>query len=157
MLRIKYTWDDKPFREFLVAMKEFGRDSIAVGILDGALDYHPGSDITTGEVAAIMEFGTEDGHVPARPFIGDTFRNTAWVRDVLAQSVRSVISGRQTPRQALNRAGRIFADGVRNTLLNGVPPANAPATIRRKGHGDTLIHTGALYDAIAHKIIKALK
>lgn len=154
MLRIKYHFDDKPFREFLVAMKEFGRDSIAVGVLGSeALQQHPGSKITVGEIAAINEFGT--GHIPARPFIRNTMANTAWVRDILADSVRRVISGKSTARQAMNRAGKKLADGVRATLLDGVGPPNAQATIDWKGHGDTLIGlTDALYDAITHRILK---
>lgn len=155
MITADYKFNDKPFREFLVAMKEFGRDSIAVGLV-GALAgaTHAGTTLQVWEVGALQEFGSEDGHIPERSFIRSTLANTSWVRDVLASSVRRVVQGKSTARQALNRAGRILADGIRTTVLNVVPPPNAQATVDWKGHGHTLIGlTDALYDAISHKII----
>lgn len=140
-------------------MKDFGRDSIAVGVVGaGALQQHPTAKITIGEIAAIQEFGSGDGHIPPRPMLRDTFLNHGWVRDTLGMAVRRVVQGKSTARQAMNRAGKIFADGVRTTLLDGVSPANAEATVDWKGHGDTLIGlTGALYDAITHKILPGKK
>lgn len=153
MFNLKYRFNDEPFREFLVAVKEFGRDSIAVGVLGGeALQKHPDADITIGEIAAINEFGT--GHTPSRPFIRDTMRNTGWVLGIMSEAAKSVIAKKRTVKSALNRAGRKLADGIRMTVLEGVDPPNAEATVEWKGHGDTLIGlTGALYDAITHKII----
>lgn len=153
MFKVTYHFDDNPFKEFLIAVKEFGRQSIAVGVLGGdALQMHPTAKITIGEIAAIQEFGT--GHIPPRPMLRETFANRAWVRDTLAKAARDVVTGKKTVRAALNRAGKTFSDGVRMTLLNGVEPANAPATVEWKGHGDTLIGlSSALYDAITHKIL----
>jgi hypothetical protein len=152
MITADYKFDLRPLQEFLIAMKDFGRDSIAVGVVGPeAVKVHPETTLQTWEVGALQEFGNE--HIPSRPFIRNTFANRAWVRDTLAGAARAVIRGRSA-RSAMNRAGKILADGVRATLLAGTPPANAAATVDWKGHGDTLIGlTGALYDAIGHMII----
>lgn len=155
MIKIKYEFDDKPIREFLVAGKEFARKSIGVGVLGGdALQMHPTANITVGEIAAIQEFGTSGGHIPSRPFLRSTLANKELVLSTMARAARAVFAKKATVNQALNRAGQTLSDAVRNTLLQGVPPANAQATKDWKGHGDTLIgKTGALYDAITHKIM----
>ena len=152
----KYTFDDKPIKEYLVAMKEFCRESIVVGVVGPDADkIHPTShgELTTEQIAILQEFGSQDGHIPPRPFIRNTFLNTAMVTSTLAEAARRVFHKYSSPRQALNRAGETFVNAVKTTLLDGVPPPNAQATIDWKGHGDTLIGlTGALYDAISHQI-----
>lgn len=154
MITGKYKWNDKPFREFLVAGKEFERKSVAVGVLGNeASKMHPDSKVTIGELAAIQEFGTMDGHIPARPFLKNTMMKRGLVVSALGNAARSVFSGKATVNEALNQAGEILANAVRETILGGVPPANKPATVAWKGHGDTLIGlTDALYDAISHAI-----
>jgi hypothetical protein len=155
MIDVKYKFDDTPFREFLVAGKEFARKSIGVGVVgDDADKIHPDSKITVGEIAAINEFGTEGGHIPSRPFLRNTMMNKSLILSALGSAARNVLSGRATVTEALNQAGEILSNEVRRTLLDGVPPPNAEATVDWKGHGDTLIGlTGALYDAISHKIM----
>lgn len=154
MINLKYEFDDKPIREFLVAGKEFARKSIAVGVLGSDADkIHPTAKITVGEIAAIQEFGTDNGHIPSRPFLRSTLANKDLVLNTMARAARRVFSKKDTVEGALNKAGQVLSDAVRSTLLQGVPPPNAPATKHWKGHGDTLIGlTGALYDAITHKI-----
>jgi hypothetical protein len=151
-----YKFDDKPWKEFLVAMKQFCRESIVVGIVgDGANDTHPTGhgDLQVWEIAALQEFGDKSGHIPPRPFIKNAMSDTGMVVRVLGEAARRVVHKYSTPRQALKRAGETFADAVRGSLLGGTPPPNKQATIDWKGHADTLIGlTGALYDAIGYAI-----
>lgn len=157
MIDVKYTWNDKTWHEYFVAMKEFARQSIGVGILGAeASQQHPTAKITVGEIAAIQEFGTL--HIPARPFMKETMRNKTLVLNTMAEAARRVLHKYSTPRQAMKRAGEVFANAMRSTLLDGVPPANAQATVDWKGHGDTLIGlSGALYDAIKYEILGGTK
>lgn len=157
MIDVKYTWDDKTWHEYFVAMKDFARQSIAVGILGvEASEKHPTAKISVGEIAAIQEFGTE--HIDARPFMKITMQNKSLVLNTLATAARRVLHKKSSPRQALKRAGEVFANAMRQTLLDGVPPPNAQATVDWKGHGDTLIGlSGALYDAIKYEILGGKK
>ena len=158
-IEAKYIFDEKPFKEFLVAMKAFGRDSVVVGVVGPeAQQTHPTAHgvLKTWEIGAIQEFGTQTtDHIPPRPFIRNTLMNSALVVGALGKAARKVVNGQSTPFRALAEAGETLSNAVRSTLLSGVPPRNEQATVDWKGHGDTLIGlTGALYDAIGFAIRK---
>lgn len=152
----KYTFDEEPIKEFFVAIKEFARSSLVVGVVGtDANKMHPTAhgDLTVGEIATLQEFGSSNGHIPPRPFLRNTLMNKSLVLNTLAEAGRRVVHKYSTPRQAFKRAGDTFVNAIKTTLLDGVPPPNSPRTVAWKGHGDTLIGlTGALYDAISYQI-----
>lgn len=153
-----YKFDKRPLEELLIALKQFARDSVVVGIVGPAANQiHPTAHgrLHTWEIALLQEHGSRNNHIPARPFIKTTLMNKSLVLDTLATAARSVINKKATPFAALTKAGETFANAVRTTLLAGQPPRNADYTKDWKGHGDTLIGlTGALYDAIGFAIRK---
>lgn len=48
--------------------------------------------------------------------------------------------------------GMDLENAIRNKILSGVPPPNAPATIKAKGSSHTLIDQGTLLDSIEHTV-----
>lgn len=157
-IETKYVFDDKPFEEFLVAVKAFARDSLVVGVVGPEANrIHPTShgQLQTWQIGALQEFGSRDGHIRPRPFVGNTIKTPGLVLGALGMAARKVVNKQSTPFRALAEAGEKISNAMKETLLAGVPPDNKPATVDWKGHGDTLIGlTGALYDAIGFAIRK---
>lgn len=119
--------------------------------------------LTVAEIAAVAEFGKEDGSQPPRSFVRSTFDE---MREELAADARHllvavVIDGRMTAPQALGILGLKLASAIRAKITQGpgVPPRNAPSVALRKAMtgrtarffkhpartlGDALAQVGAL-------------
>ena len=143
----KVTDTDHGWRDILKTAVELGEGSFTkVGILGGSEDrggLHQ-TDPTTGksapltiaEIALVNEYGTEDGHIPARPAHRMTFDT---MRAELAEDSRKllikvVLDRTMTVEQALNILGLKLATGIKRAITSGagVPPPNAPSTARAK-------------------------
>lgn len=147
---------------------EAAKDSyVKVGYLDdggkGSVPRTP--DLTLAQIGAIMEFGSEDKIIPARPHIRPTFDKK---RDELAgdaaRLLRMVLDGKMTVSRALGILGAKLATEIKKTVTTGppIPPPNAPSTLKRKqaltrpgskGSVRTLIDTGRLIVSIVWAVI----
>ena len=130
------------------------------------------SPLTVAEIAVVNEYGTEDGHIPARPAHRNTFdrRRDEIQREAFGALVKIVLDRKLTVKQALNAMGVKHAGEIKKTITEGagVPPPNAPSTIARKeargawnkggmaqaaGHGArTLVDTGATLSSLAWSV-----
>lgn len=117
-----------------------------------------GQVLTLVEVAAVNEYGSEDGRVPERSFLRSTFdAKKTKIGQQLAAGLDKIILGRGTTDDLLGRVGlKLAADSV-ETINAGVPPPNAPATVARKGSTHTLIDTGRLRQSIDHEVRRGRK
>ena len=107
---------------------------VKVGVLD---DGRAGSEvrdgITNGELAVMMEFGTQNA--PARSWIGRTFdQKRGEVQADMQRLLTHVLDGKTTVDKALNVLGAKYSAEVKNTVTQGeqIPPPNAPSTLARK-------------------------
>lgn len=126
---------DLGWTEFLRRAREIKDWRVKVGVLeDGAGgEREEGSDLTVAEVAAINEFGTEDGHIPERSFIRSTFdRHREEYVELGQELIERVLDGRMTVERALGLLGARAAADVKATITAGVPPPNAESTVRKK-------------------------
>lgn len=109
------------------------------------------SGLTLAELATILHFGTENGHIPARPFLTLAFDKH---RDELVEMggklIGGILDGKMTVEKALNILGASLANFAKREITDGsgVPPPNAPSTVRRKGSDRPLVDTGRLLGAI---------
>ncbi len=94
------------------------------------------SPLTIAEIAAVLEFGTEDKHIPARSFVRATFdRMRGELEQDAAKLIAKIVIDRtMTVDRALNILGLKLATGIWDFISQGeqVPPPNAPSTIRAK-------------------------
>ena len=91
------------------------------------------SGLSVGEIAAVQEFGTEDGSIPARPFVRPTFdRQREHLASLAAKLLGEVLDGHLTVDGALGVLGADLAASIRATITAGVPPPNAPSTALAK-------------------------
>lgn len=123
-------------REMARTLKN-SKSHVKVGYLD---DGGKGSDkrnggISTAELAAVMEFGTKDGHIPARPHVGPTFeRNREKYIDDLKVLVKGIYEQKMTIDRALGLMGAKMSADIKKYVTTGagVPPPNADSTALRK-------------------------
>lgn len=148
--------------------RESVRDSyVKVGYLDdgGKGSEQRAPELTQAQIGAIMEFGTEDKRVPARPHVRPAFDK---MRDELASDaaklLAQVLDGRMTIPRALGILGAKLATGIKKTVTTGppIPPPNAPSTLKHKQALTrpgakkgvrTLIDTGRLIVSIVWSVI----
>lgn len=151
---------------------------VKVGILGGSDDrgglHHKDADgksspLTIAEIALVNEFGTEDGHVPARSFVRSTFdRMREELRsDAVKLLLKVVIDRKMLVEDALNIIGLKLATGIKNYVVDGagVPPPNAPSTAKAKARGTgkkrqkaidmarPLVDTGAMINALSWAVV----
>lgn len=139
-----------PLRERLRRLQGL---EIKVGVLGNA--QHAGSDLTNAELAAIHEFGAPAANIPERAHIRGTFdaKQKDW-QALAAKLLKGVISGRFEPETALGILGERAVADMRKFVRAGVPPPNAPATVRAKGSSKPLIDTGRYVQSFGWQLTK---
>lgn len=110
-------------------------------------------DFTVAQIAAVHEYGSEDGKIPQRSFIRDTHdlnlrANRQWMKQVQAR----VLKGELTQHQALTLMGEVGARQMTSRINLGIPPGLKPATIKRKKSSKPLIDSGQLKGSISFKV-----
>ena len=141
---------------------------VKVGVLDdgGKGSARPdGGALTQAEIALVLELGSGDGKIPARPFVRRTFDEKRAQTSALAQRLVGLIfDGKLDVTRALGIMGAWFAAEIKKTVTAGeeIPPPNAPRTLKRKlartrpgskGQPRTLIDTGRLISSITWALI----
>jgi hypothetical protein len=115
-----------------------GKRSVKVGVLAdterGGM-HEPGGKLTIAEIAAVNEFGTEDGRIPARSFVRSTFDEMRpELQEMAKELIGKVVFGLVPVDQALGQLGAALASAIKAKITTGagVPPPNAPSTALAK-------------------------
>jgi len=130
-----------------------GLDKVRVTVGYHHDDDHEGTPTAT--IAAVHEFGREDGSVPPRPTLGPTAdANAGKYLDNLRRLFGEAVEGKRT----LVGAAHVFGSGVvadvKRAITALTSPPLADSTIARRKHGGTkpLIDTGAMRDQVGHEV-----
>jgi hypothetical protein len=125
---------------------------VVVGVLGSkASEKHEDSDATVADVATWNHFGTS--RIPARPFLTIAMeRQRAEITKTFARIANGVALEKLTVEQGLGLMGETLVGEVKRTIAEGVPPANAPATIERKGSSTPLVDKGQLRGAVTYEV-----
>lgn len=135
-----------------------------VGLLGSEAEEDRG-DLTQAEIGAVHEFGSEDGRIPRRSWIGSAFDDVQEQLVALARElIVAVVDGRTTIERALAILGTKLAAEIKKKVTTGdsIPPPNAPAwaaekaSRTRKGaaHGvRTLVDTGRMIASVTYAVI----
>jgi hypothetical protein len=106
---------------------------------------------STALVAAVNEFGSGDGRIPARPFLRPAIRdNLPEFRRLNAGTVSRVARDQMAPVKALDTLGVVASGKVKKKIVDGPFQPNAPSTIKRKKSSRPLIDTGSMRQSITH-------
>ena len=147
-----------------------GGAHVRIGVFGGQHSEDPRFSLP--EVLSVHEYGTKDGHVPARRPLRITLdRKRAAISAMAAGLARAVIEGKTAARPALEALGQFVAAEVKKTITTGPPlsPPLSPETVasrarvsgagqKRKHAGPLLarplVHTGQLVKAITHLVVE---
>lgn len=160
MIRVQTTTEGKQAVELalrkLAERLQRGDTQVLVGVPTGAGSYEDGLTIAT--VAAVNEFGSADGKIPARPFLHPAIQEGApMFRRIAELRLPEVIAGKENLLKALHQMGTLGVSLVQEKITDIRTPPNAPSTIAKKGSSNPLIDTGALRQSIDYLIIHSDK
>lgn len=151
---------DLGFAELLKRVEALrGRAYTKVGILAdserGGL-HVPGADLTVAEIAAVLEYGTRDGDIPARSFVRSTFdEQRESLAATAARLIAAILFDGMSAEKALNILGLQLATKIKEKIVGGapIPPPNVPAVALRKARKGK---TAGLFKRPAKTVGKAL-
>lgn len=153
------TVDRKRWDELLARAHGLERLHVRVGVLSSKGGDAKEGEFTLVELAAVHEFGTEDGHVPERAPIRTTFyvRCKQELVDMQFKLAKQIVSGGMDPRRAMGILGSWGANAVKKTITDGdgLPPPLAQSTIDAKGSSRPLVDTGMLKAAYTYEVSEA--
>jgi hypothetical protein len=103
---------------------------------------------TMAEIANEHEFGLG---VPERSWLRAWVdENQPMIQNDLRRAAMRILEGRLTIQQAADLLGTKYVASIQMRIANGIAPANAPATIERKGSSTPLIDTGQFRSSITY-------
>jgi hypothetical protein len=106
---------------------------------------------TIGEIAERHEFGLG---VPQRSFIRAWYNeNQSKILDDIRKLTKAALDGKMPAKRAFELLGARFQGDIQKRMSAGIAPANAPATVKRKGSSTPLIDTGQLRSAISWRLV----
>lgn len=94
---------------------------------------YPDSDMTTAEVGAIAESGSEKNKIPKRQVVQPALKekNDAVGKLFLNES-KKILGGSQTVEGAYDKAGQLMSSIIRRNISNLTSPPLKPGTIRAR-------------------------
>lgn len=149
---VSVTDKDTGWEALIKRLLQMRNARVKVGILakEGA-EREEGSPLTKAEIAGVLEFGTENKIIPARPAVRSTFdEKKAELKAISAKLVVQIIDNKITVLKAMNILGAFLANSIKRKITDGegIPPPNKPSTIKKKGSARTWVNTGAVLGAI---------
>jgi hypothetical protein len=142
---------DKGYRKLIDKVFKLQKPKVAVGIFEADGQASAGEGVTLIEVAVINEFG--GGNVPARSFLRGWFdENKERAQKTLMKLLADCLEKEGDPKKAIEVFGLWLQGEIQKRIAQGIPPANAPSTIEKKGSSKPLIDKGQLRSSITFAI-----
>jgi hypothetical protein len=101
-------------------------------------------------VAAINEFGAPSRGQPPRPFMRNTVAKHG--KDWPKAAAKLLKDNDYDAHKTLALVGEGIKGQMQQMIHSGVPPPLAPSTAKRKGHAQTLIDTGFMWQHITVEV-----
>jgi phage gpG-like protein len=112
-----------------------------------------GSDLPIVKLAAIHEFGSSDGRVPARSWLGGWYdENIQNLSKIIMKVAEEMADGKTSDQNALEKIGLWSVASIQSRIKKRIPPPLKKSTIARKGSSVPLIDTGRLWQSIRHLV-----
>jgi hypothetical protein len=107
--------------------------------------------------AGWAQFGTKTAtggvHSPPRPFMSIAFeKNLPGLNKFITRQLKIMHNGDVKVKPFLDGIGKKHKLQIKKQIMSNTPPANKAATIRIKGHGQTLIHHKDMLGSVKWKI-----
>jgi len=141
---------DMGWERIKAEMEKANGAAVNVGVLSDTAPRDDGADMLL--IAAANEFGTADGHIPARPFMRGAFDDKQRELSNTADRLWNLIlAGKMDVERALRLLGEEHQGQVQEYITALDTPPNADETVRRKGSSNPLVDEGRLRNSIRYE------
>mgnify|MGYP001221519143 CR=1 FL=1 len=114
---------------------------------------HINSNMLVAQLAAIHEFGTDDGVIPERSFLRSAMVRFAGEHGkIIKRLAKDISTGDRNQSVALGLLGATAAANVQRQIVDVKTPPNTAETIRRKGSSNPLIDEGQLRQSVTWEV-----
>ena len=136
-------------------LDEFQRLDVLVGIHEGEETRE--DEMSSADIAAVHEFGSEDGTIPERSFLrAGSDHYSEEIGEAFSTAFRKITTGeRVSARRELERIGLFGQAKIREYITvvgQGVWPDISEATKKAKGSTAILIDTGQLRRDVTYSV-----
>jgi hypothetical protein len=137
----------------LASVAKIAKQSVLVGIPEGS-DRKDG-EASNAAIAYWMEYGVPSQNIPARPFASTGIEDAKErITAQLSKGSKALMDGDlHKADQALNAAGLIAVNSIKNKITDGDFEPLKPATVKRKGSDKPLIDSSQMRNAITYLVV----
>jgi hypothetical protein len=160
MLTLKVKSRDVTWGRFKKAVQSFKNMTVDIGLpAQGKFKHNGESKVSSYnelvKTAFYNEFGSVKVNLPERALFRTSFNSMSLkIQRMMNAGARDIVKGIITVEQVLNNIGEEVVQKIRDNIVKGMPPKNAPSTIAKKGFNHPMLWTGQLYDNIQYKLRK---
>lgn len=145
------TYVDMGMQDMIDKLEALDKTKIRAGVVGAEASKSASSGrISVAEAAMINHFGSKKAHIPPRHFIV--------IPPELAkhegEKIMKVLMAFGNVDAAMDAAGEVFAEHMRDIILRGELEGNTASTIDKKGFDHPLMDTSALLGAIGHQLVR---
>ena len=146
---------DRGFKRIMRAIHAAkGKSHVSVGILQNE-EKHEGSPYTVAEIAAVHEFGSDDGKIPQRSFIRSTYDEQLQQNIKLVQALqKDVLLGKRSKQNALAYIGEVVSKQMVEKINSRTLTPLKSKTAKQKKSSTPLVDTGRLKGSISFEVVK---
>lgn len=146
-------YKDLGLDEILKGMRTLDKLTLRVGVVGPAAQQMASSgNLTLGELATILEYGSRGMNIPAYHFIGSSIDPQMVKKE--GKAVMEVVTSFGNVEAALDKMGKNLADKIRGRIYSNAFGHNNPETIRKKGFDHPLMDSSLLADSITFQIVR---
>lgn len=126
-------------------LRELNGKEIEAGFFPEAV--HAESGVSYAEIAAINNYGTQDGHIPPRPFMDAA-------KELFQETILEELEKKkpQTAEELVNVVGEYYKWCIVSAITEYAWTPNSPLTIRKKGSSEPLIESGDMAVAVDFRV-----
>ncbi|OOF40943.1 hypothetical protein BKK47_02630 [Rodentibacter mrazii] len=131
-------------KDFLAQLKTLNEKAVYVGVPENE-NPEVKNGFNMASLAAVLEFGSVDGHIPSRPFLRQTLTEN---QEKYAALFVKFFQQNLSVDECYKRLALVVEADVKKNIRHGNWTPNAKSTIRRKKSSRPLIDTGKMRQSI---------
>lgn len=139
--------------KILKQVAKIAKRSVLVGIPEGS--ERSDGEISNAALAYIHELGAPAANIPARPFMAPGIEDAKErITAQLEKGSKALMEGNaHKADQALNAAGLIAVNSIKNKISDGDFAPLKDSTIKRKGSDRPLLDSGQMRNSITYLVV----
>lgn len=150
---VKVKENSKILKQLARELRALDAGAVDVGLLGGKR-HEKVPEMTVAEIATVHEFGSDNGHIPERPFIRQTLREHNNYVELLARESRKFMNDQQSNATMLFKIGETVRGDIVQQITTGTFTPLAESTIKAKGSTSPLIDSGFMRNSIEWRVSK---